>query len=518
MEKMFAPPANVNDFALSIGKEEELKAAWHKKISKIVNDLVEEKDSDTKQLSYPHFYNPLKVPAGTAVANRVIPWSGFPRVIESWFNLNPHSSVADWKQAFEIAEINNKVVIGLVQYFRGGQLVDTDRNIFRYNPGRKMVNYKVKDGKIDSSTAFHQSERIQDEYLEWFVYRDENNRVEKISFTSEGPEYWDVLSKTDPDLTVKLYQQYAHPKATKEDLYWQEDIAGPVIIYDLDSDESTVSDNFGIVYNKGEYNPYNQYNTTAGIMHLIQRNNTLGAEIRLAADGTKQYPLARNGADSFRFDLCACAGYGAINRNSDPTIGDLVNTLATSGHKVTISDPIGLYIGDVQIEGITDKDGNEHDKDDLLVVERGDDNPIKPKLLRFSIVAPADKPYGLEGYKLGDQQLTFGGPVAKLTSITIYGEAIANTDANFEAPCGGKACVHPEKPAYRQVIGVGDACDQIKWNNVKPPFELPENIKMAAIDAAIESSKFKTFSLTESNKSASIKVESIEFNVVSKRF
>ena len=39
-------------------------------------------------------------------------------------------------------------------------------------------------------------------------------------------------------------------------------------------------------HRKGEYNPFNRWNTTHGAMHLTHPANTLAAEIRLAADGT----------------------------------------------------------------------------------------------------------------------------------------------------------------------------------------------------------------------------------------
>src|SRR5262249_59918599 len=74
-----------------------------------------------------------------------------------------------------------------------------------------------------------------------------------------------------------------------------------------------------VVYQKGAYNPYNRWNTTDGIMHLCQPNNTISAEIQLAADATVLYH--KNGRPVVIPDeLVCCAAYGGAAPRSDPPL------------------------------------------------------------------------------------------------------------------------------------------------------------------------------------------------------
>lgn len=62
-------------------------------------------------------------------------------------------------------------------------------------------------------------------------------------------------------------------------------------------------------------------------MHLCQPNNTISAEIQLAADATVLYH--KHGRPVVVADeLVCCAAYGGSARSSDPTIGGTVNALA----------------------------------------------------------------------------------------------------------------------------------------------------------------------------------------------
>lgn len=50
-------------------------------------------------------------------------------------------------------------------------------------------------------------------------------------------------------------------------------------------------------------------------------------------------------------DLIKCSQYGVPDRNSDPHIGASVNALARLGAKLTLADPVGLYISSFQVLG-----------------------------------------------------------------------------------------------------------------------------------------------------------------------
>jgi hypothetical protein len=132
-----------------------------------------------------------------------------------------------------------------------------------------------------------------------------------------------------------------------------------------------------------QYNPNNKWNnstTTGTIAHLVQDSNSLYAEVDIAAQGT----VIRKGPDdkiiTDKARLINCSRYGDANRNSDPTVGHLlrctqgkdlrlralcqhflyqvvrltclptlqigdgINNLARKGIKVSIANPIGIYM------------------------------------------------------------------------------------------------------------------------------------------------------------------------------
>ena len=169
------------------------------------------------------------------------------------------------------------------------------------------------------------SRDVQDEYCEWSVARDPHTeKILRVSFTSEGPEYWRFLASNDADKVLQLYRQHISPQVKAED-----------------------------IFQRGTYIPRNRWNnsTTNGAMHLIQRNNTLGAEIELAAAATIVRISNGRTLDSEQ-ELIACGQYGQPERNSDPHIGAAVNELARAKHDITLANPIGLYIAGLSVAAL----------------------------------------------------------------------------------------------------------------------------------------------------------------------
>jgi hypothetical protein len=132
------------------------------------------------------FYNPLKVDTGADAQTQDITWTAFPRKVR----LASVGDVQRWRRA------------------------DSSRD-------------------------------LQDEYCEWSVEHDPGtDKVTRITFTCEGPEYWSFLANTAPDKALALYQQFVSPAVRREDLF----------------------------LSNGQYNPRNRFNATTvnGAMHLIQ--------------------------------------------------------------------------------------------------------------------------------------------------------------------------------------------------------------------------------------------------------
>ncbi|MFE2124227.1 hypothetical protein ACFW9U_26680 [Rhodococcus aetherivorans] len=184
---------------------------------------------------------------------------------------------------------------------------------------------------------------VQDEYCEWSVERDITGKIKRVTFTSEGPEYWQFLAESSPDKVLALYRQHVSPSVRQEDIFTA----------------------------NGQYIRRNKWNnsTTEGAMHLIQPANTLGAEIELGAAAT--VPRGKNGALlTTEQELIVCSRYGVATRNSDPHIGGEVNALTRAGAFVTLQNPVGLYIQGLSTAGWKTPDGA--DPQDFWTITRGD--------------------------------------------------------------------------------------------------------------------------------------------------
>ena len=346
----FDPPGNETDFD-SIPNQ---KAGWDEFIESTFESEIQAVQSDVPKSQ---FYNPKKTSSIAPIATNVISWIGFPRLIDI------------------------------------------------RHPGDKRAAW------IDAEKPTAQNERPQDEYLEWFVTRDDNMKVTRIDFTCEGPEYWEALAHGYP-------RNYTGPKLAKAKgdtnvllALYRRFISSQVELADL-------------VDSSGQYNRHNKWNTTHGAMHLNQRNNTLGAEINIAAQATIK--RIRNGqllTDAE--ELINCAGFGAAGRASDPHIGEEVNALARQGFSITLQNPVGLYIaGPPDFSGWATPDGT--DASTFWKVTRGTDDMI----LRATLEVPSNLNYKLGDVEIDNAKIEFGGQIADLLKVKLTGIAFAKGGIN----------------------------------------------------------------------------------------
>jgi hypothetical protein len=234
--------------------------------------------------------------------------------------------------------------------------------------------------------------RQQDEYCEWFAYRDSPaGPIRRIVFTAEAPEYWERLAVADFARVVQLYRQLVSPLVQPNEL-----LAG------------------------GEYNPRNKWNTTHGVIHLTHGANTLGAEINLAARATvmRKDTLGARIVDTRKF---ACSSnFGDVDRSSDPSIGSAVNLTAlppaagSSAKSITLANPVGLYIDTLKSNVLTDMDGNP--LTGWFTFVRG-----KPGRGLMAVLAPPDgATFGLDKVLVNGLALTHGGQVAEHIKMVLY--------------------------------------------------------------------------------------------------
>lgn len=343
----FDPPGFLTDFDAA------QRQAWSTWIS---DEISAARDRSNPELRHygprPQFFNPLTHPPGADAVEKDITWSAFPRIIA----ITSTSDVERWTRA------------------------DASRD-------------------------------VQDEYCEWSVTRDPATRkILRVTFTSEGPEYWEFLASVNPDLVVQLYRQHISPQAKLQHLF-----------------------------SNGAYRRRNLWNsgTSQGAMHLIQSANTLGAEIELAAGAS----LVRARADGSQLtgerELIECGSYGERERHSDPHIGALVNELARQKADVTLANPVGLCIAGLSVAGWVAPDGS--DPLAYWKITRG----TPEKALRAVYEVPADKGFTVSDITINDDPIEFGSQIADFITIKLTGLA-TRLGQSTAAPLNG--CVEEIAP------------------------------------------------------------------------
>jgi hypothetical protein len=220
----------------------------------------------------------------------------------------------------------------------------------------------------------------QDEYLEWAVIK-EGGKITKVMFTCEGPEYWSHVA-SDKALLTKLYSDIVGQPVPQSELF----TAG------------------------GAYQPRNKFNIAYAV-HLIQPNNTLTAEINIAAQATIIRQHGGHDPVTDPGELINCSRFGDPDRHSDPHIGEVVNGVARQGCSLTLQDPVGLYIDGLPHPtndlGIKKPDGGVVGPD-YWTLARGDQDHI----VRAVFAAPTGQP-AVGDLEIGGKKIEFGGQIVK---------------------------------------------------------------------------------------------------------
>jgi hypothetical protein len=359
------------------------------------------------------YYNALKTPAVGPTLEQEIVWNAFSGTLRKRWGRN--GALAKAEGLIPLTER----IDGPGSYFEG-----SDWHDLRYRP--------------------------QDEYCEWRVTRDSDGAIRSVVFTSEPQEYWQALHGDhlpnftgaptyptigDHELLVELYREFVSPEVVYKDLICAEDLV------DRRDPKSP-----RVVFAKGTYNPYNRWNTYDGIMHLTQPNNTLREEIRLGADATiLRSPKGSGGRlMSDPHALICCANYGGANRCSDPTIGASVNNLASLGYAITLRNPVGLYIDNLDVTGWATPKRGPVDPDWFRIL-RGSEGMIE----RAVFEVPDRLGFRVGDLTIGGEPITFGGQVAEHITVKLVGLASERGKfSNAPAPCSCGCFAEAANPVF----------------------------------------------------------------------
>jgi hypothetical protein len=463
----FKAPAGIDDFVGSPELRAQFTALWNDDsrdgfLGRYVSDAANSRN----------YVDPrIEAPTNEPVA---IPWNGFPKALSRWYN--DELSVAAKEQAEATADVLTPILTWVEPVGEQLQLFNAEAHrVALFGERARSLARPLRriqaDGTLGSEVP--QMRRQQDEYLEWHALHDAAGRLVSLTFTAEPPDYWMALATVAQARVVQLYKDLVGPQVQAQDLFHATDLAA----FGVDQNGDQGWFNIG---GKGEYDPLNPWTTTKGIVHLTHRANTLGAEVTLAADSSviwasdRESPPTAPDAPKPEIRRIGCGGYGGVNRSSDPLIGNGVGGKVLEGSRVTLTDPIGLYIATIGLRGLT---GPQGEAVGMAAVEisRGTDDAFEPRILRFQVKLPQGAAFRLDECKLEGRKLSRGGQVARMTTMQLYAQTY-NGGATLDArKCEGRLCRHPERSELFLIADSNRRCpppDNAQWLQ-ETPFEAP---------------------------------------------
>ena len=218
----------------------------------------------------------------------------------------------------------------------------------------------------------------QFEYFEWYTTRDAAGKVTKVAFSSETPQYFEVLAEVDKERVVELYREHVDPA-----VQWDE-----------------------LVKADGTYDRHNRWTTVDGIMHYVNGINELNQAIGLAQSGAQATfvnlgdPGLAPARDNFEFLVIGA------NAADDYIIRE-VAALGRSGFDITVHEPVGLYIDGWDDTGWTKPDGSP--VGDYWRITRGRPGAV----LRLEYEVPYEEGFVVGDILIGGRPVLHGGQLAE---------------------------------------------------------------------------------------------------------
>ena len=306
--------------------------------------------------------------------------------------------------------------------------------------------------------------RGQDEYCEWHVtYDEQTGKILRVTFTCEAPEYWSALAggypskpffyegpqtvgaTGDPKKLLALYRELVSEKVQLDDLFFQDNaFACP--------DQHQKPQGFL----KGQYNPYNKWNTTEGVVHLTHPSNRLLAEIQLTGDGSVS--RSRDGVRILEADqLICCVGHAGPNRSSDPHIMHVINQLARNGAMITLKDPVGVYMDSLNTVGWTKPDGHTPVGDYWKVIRGAPD-----MTLRAIYEVPEDEGFTVSDILIAGVPIRHAGQIAQQIKMKLTGIVFMPKEPRQPrlVPCNFRCGRKKDNPAQLKLVEVGGDCPE----------------------------------------------------------
>lgn len=209
-------------------------------------------------------------------------------------------------------------------------LLDVDEN----KREQSLITWKAFPIRVGGSNQqIDENRRLQEEYIEWVVFRDATGAIDHITFTTEFREYFAVLAGVSP-MGIKTAIASMNPGATPttEEVYGIANVSG-----------STKRQRETQFISHLRQNPWN--NGVKGIMALTTGVNSVPALFGLAAFCGIEKPGLPAG------EVCANVGGACVpGRQSDPQICSVCQHQVRAQKSFSLVDPIGIFV--TQLAGI----------------------------------------------------------------------------------------------------------------------------------------------------------------------
>ncbi|MEO1306390.1 MAG: hypothetical protein AAFV38_00280 [Pseudomonadota bacterium] len=192
---------------------------------------------------------------------------------------------------------------------------------------------------------------LQEEYVEWAVFRNETGAIDHITFTTEFREYFGVLAGVSPTgIVAAIQSMYPDAEPTAQEIYGIPSVAG-----------TTARQREALFLNNIATNPWNS--GEKGILALTTGVNSIPALFGLAAF----CGIEREGLPAE--DVCANVGGACVpGRQSDPQICTACQQQVRAERSFSLIDPIGIFIS--QMSGTWTVDGTQVDINDQTNPDR----------------------------------------------------------------------------------------------------------------------------------------------------
>jgi hypothetical protein len=266
----------------------------------------------------------------------------------------------------------------------------------------------------------------QEEYFEWRVVRDRNDRIVRIEMTTELPEYWETLAAYHPRKTLQLVESLAGEKPDTKDVY------GRLDPFAASATPSKRRNAFAskMRYPGANWSPYN--NGQKGLCFMSQEFNTLSAAILLVAYAAFPFVTRDSASSPWRKmtgpEAIATGTQSAVScRNSDPTIVGACIGLAFDGRAFAFADPVGIYIINVDHSAIRKPDGSAVPRS-WFRFSRGSRTGL-PLSQRLVFQVPKSQGFTISDLidSTTDKEIRYGGQIADLVQLGVH-LRISDTD------------------------------------------------------------------------------------------